>query len=75
MVTLIPALGTFVIPDVVGGATSEMIGNKIAQRVFSDRNLPQASALSMLLALVVLAPTVAALMLNRRRGTAVPGPD
>ncbi len=75
LVTLIPALGTYVVPDIVGGATSEMIGNKIAQRVFSDRNLPHASALSMLLALVVLAPTILALMLNRTRGTAVPGPD
>lgn len=68
LVTLIPALGTYVIPDLVGGATSEMIGNKIAQRVFSDRNLPHASALSMLLALVVLAPTILALTVNRTRG-------
>ncbi len=52
-----------------------MIGNKIAQRVFSDRNLPHASALSMLLALVVLAPTILALTINRTRGAAAPGPD
>ncbi len=75
LVTLIPALGTYVVPDIVGGATSEMIGNKIAQRVFSDRNLPHASALSMLLALVVLAPTILALTINRTRGAAAPGPD
>ena len=56
LVVLIPALGSYVIPDIVGGPTSEMIGNKIAQRVFVDRNLPHASALSALLALAVLAP-------------------
>lgn len=75
LVTLIPALGTYVVPDIVGGATSEMIGNKIAQRVFSDRNLPHASALSLLLALVVLAPTVLALTVNRTRDGAVPARD
>lgn len=75
LVTLIPALGTYVVPDIVGGATSEMIGNKIAQRVFSDRNLPHASALSLLLALVVLAPTILALTVHRTRGAAVPARD
>jgi ABC-type spermidine/putrescine transport system permease subunit I len=30
----------------VGGASDEMLGSKIAQRVFSDRNLPHASALA-----------------------------
>jgi ABC-type spermidine/putrescine transport system permease subunit I len=33
-----------------------MIGNKIAQRNFNDRNLPQAAALSAALTLVVLLP-------------------
>lgn len=74
LVTLIPALGTYVVPDLVGGATSEMLGNKIAQRVFSDRNLPHASALSMLLVLVVLAPTILALTVNRTRA-ALPARD
>lgn len=64
---LIPALGSYVIPDLVGGPSSEMIGNKIAQRVFVDRNLPQASALSALLILAVLAPLAAVLVLERRR--------
>jgi ABC-type spermidine/putrescine transport system permease subunit I len=33
-----------------------MIGNKIAQRNFNDRNLPQAAALSGALTLLVLIP-------------------
>jgi spermidine/putrescine transport system permease protein len=64
---LIPALGSYVVPDLVGGPSGEMIGNKIAQRVFVDRNLPQASALSAVLILAVLAPLAAVLVLERRR--------
>jgi spermidine/putrescine transport system permease protein len=63
----IPALGSYVIPDIVGGPSGEMIGNKIAQRVFVDRNLPQASALSVILILSVLAPLVTVLVLQRKR--------
>jgi spermidine/putrescine transport system permease protein len=63
----IPALGSYVIPDIVGGPSGEMIGNKIAQRVFVDRNLPQASALSVVLILSVLAPLVTVLVLQRKR--------
>ena len=66
LVVLIPALGTYVIPDLVGGPTSEMIGNKIAQRVFVDRNLPHAGALAALLTLGVLLPMAAVLVLQAR---------
>lgn len=55
---LIPALGSYVIPEIMGGTNSEMIGNKIAQRTFVDRNLPHASALATLLTLAVLLPLV-----------------
>ena len=62
----IPALGSYVIPDIVGGPSGEMIGNKIAQRVFVDRNLPQARALSVVLILSVLAPLLTVLVLQRK---------
>ena len=67
LVVFIPALGSYVVPDIVGGPRSEMIGNKIAQRVFVDRNLPHASALSVVLILAVLAPLLAILVLQRKR--------
>ncbi len=66
LVVFIPALGSYVVPDLVGGPNSEMLGNKIAQRVFVDRNLPHASALSVVLILAVLAPLVAILFLRRK---------
>jgi spermidine/putrescine transport system permease protein len=56
IMVFVPAVGAYVIPELVGGTQSEMIGNKIAQKVFTERNLPEASALSSLLALAVLIP-------------------
>ena len=58
VMVFIPAIGAYVIPDLVGGVNSEMLGNKIAQRIFVERNLPEASALSALLTLAVLLPTI-----------------
>lgn len=66
VMVFIPAFGTYVIPDLVGGARSEMLGNKIAQKTFVDRNLPEASAMSVLLALAVFVP-VAGIMLYTGR--------
>lgn len=62
VIVFVPMLGSYVIPDLVGGTDGQMIGNKIAQRNFADRNLPAASAMSAVLTLFVLAP-----MLFRRR--------
>ena len=67
MMVLIPALGSYVIPDMVGGKDSEMIGNKIYQRAIPDRNLPHASALSALLMLGVLLPPGLAGLATRKR--------
>lgn len=64
LVVLIPSLGAYVIPDVVGGPNSEMLGNKIAQRAFSDRNLPHASGLAAILTLAVLLPLIISLIMQ-----------
>jgi len=63
VVIFIPMLGSYVVPDMVGGANSQMLGNKITQRNFNDRNLPQAAALSAALTLLVIAP----MALKRKR--------
>lgn len=62
VVVFIPALGSYAIPDIVGGPNSEMLGNKIAQKVFVDRNLPAASAMATLLAAAVLLPVIWSLL-------------
>lgn len=66
VMVFIPAVGAYVIPDLVGGPSGEMIGNKIAQRTFVERNLPQASALSALLLLSVLLPLVGITIFSSR---------
>ncbi len=66
LMVFIPSLGSYVIPDIVGGPTSEMLGNKIAQRTFVDRNLPHAAGLSALLTVAVLIPMVAITALRRK---------
>jgi spermidine/putrescine transport system permease protein len=72
LMVFIPALGSYVIPDIVGGPNSEMIGNKIAQRTFVDRNLPHASGLAALLTLAVLAPLAGVWFLQRNRSEQAP---
>ena len=67
MVVFIPALGSYVIPDMVGGPQSEMLGNKIAQRVFIDRNLPRGSALSTLLILAFIIPPILQIIIRKTR--------
>ena len=67
LVVFIPALGSYVIPDIVGGPNSEMLGNKIAQRTFSDRNWPHASALAALLTIAVLIPLIARFLRPKRK--------
>ncbi len=63
---LIPALGSYVIPDLVGGPSDEMIGNKIAQRTLGNRNLPQAATLSLALLVITLIPILVVFFINRK---------
>ena len=58
LMVFIPAAGAYVIPEVVGGKSSEMLGNTIARRVFVDRSLPDASGLALLLCAIIFIPAV-----------------
>lgn len=58
LMVFIAAIGAYVIPDLVGGANSEMLGNKIAQKILLERNLPQASGISALLTVMVIILTL-----------------
>jgi spermidine/putrescine transport system permease protein len=72
LVVFIPALGSYVIPDIVGGPGSELLGNKISQRVFVDRNLPLAGGLSIVLILAVLMPLLVVLAPQRQGARVAP---
>ncbi len=54
VIVFIPAVGNFVVPDVLGGAKGLMIGNLVEQQFLSARNWPFGSALSMIIMAVVL---------------------
>jgi spermidine/putrescine transport system permease protein len=51
---LIPSIGAFVIPDLLGGSKSIMVGNLIQNQFTFTRDLPFGSAVCFLLAAVVL---------------------
>lgn len=54
LIVFVASIGMYVVPDIVGGTDSEMIGNKIAQRAQGDRNLPLAGALAAALLFCVM---------------------
>ena len=56
MLVFIPAVGEFVIPSLLGGADNIMIGRVIWDELFSSNNWPRASALSVVMMLLILVP-------------------
>jgi spermidine/putrescine transport system permease protein len=54
VIVFIPAVGNFIVPDVLGGAQGLMIGNMVEQQFLSSRNWPFGSALAMVIMAVVL---------------------
>jgi spermidine/putrescine transport system permease protein len=63
ILTFVPAMGMFVVPDLLGGAKYMLVGNLIQQQFGSSRDWPFGAAISM--ALMVL--TMLTLHLYRRR--------
>uniref|UniRef100_A0A7V4NEL0 ABC transporter permease n=1 Tax=Fervidobacterium pennivorans TaxID=93466 RepID=A0A7V4NEL0_FERPE len=52
----IPAIGTYAVPELVGGKNSRLIGNEIARLLTTARNWPAAAAISsLLLAITIVA--------------------
>jgi spermidine/putrescine transport system permease protein len=54
-----PALGEFVIPDLLGGARTMLVGNLITEQFLKTRDWPFGSALSLLLMAIVMVSLVA----------------
>jgi putrescine transport system permease protein len=52
----IPAVGEFVIPDLLGGSDTEMIGKVMWDEFFSTRDWPAASAVAVVLLLLLVVP-------------------
>ena len=66
LVVFIPAMGSYAIPDLVGGVDGELLGNKIAIRASANRNLPEAAALAAILSIIITLPVLIALIKHRR---------
>lgn len=58
LLVFIPAVGEFVIPDLLGGSDTVMIGRTLWSEFFNNRDWPLASAVAVLLLLVLVVPIV-----------------
>lgn len=56
MLVMIPAVGEFVIPEMLGGPDTLMIGRVLWGEFFNNRNWPVASAVAVVMLLVLLLP-------------------
>jgi spermidine/putrescine transport system permease protein len=64
ILTFVPAMGVFVVPDLLGGAKYMLVGNLIQQQFGPSRDWPFGAAISM--GLMVL--TLVGIHIYRRRG-------
>lgn len=53
LMVFIPALGEFVIPDLLGGAKTMLIGNLVTEQFLKARDWPFGAALTMILILII----------------------
>ena len=56
MLVFIPVVGEFVIPELLGGPDTLMIGKVLWQEFFNNRNWPIASAVAVLMMLLLIVP-------------------
>jgi putrescine transport system permease protein len=65
----IPAVGEFVIPELLGGSSTQMIGRTLWSEFFQNRDWPVASAVAVLLLLMLVVPIVIFQRMAKREGT------
>lgn len=56
MLVFIPAVGEFVIPELLGGKDSNLIGRVLWQEFFNNRDWPLASAVATIMLLILIIP-------------------
>jgi putrescine transport system permease protein len=56
MLVFIPAVGEFVIPDLLGGSQTLMIGKTLWNEFFANRDWPVSSAVAVILLLILIVP-------------------
>jgi putrescine transport system permease protein len=58
LLVFIPAVGEFVIPDILGGSGTLMIGKTLWDEFFNNRDWPMASTVAIVLLIVIVVPIV-----------------
>ncbi|WP_184684651.1 ABC transporter permease subunit [Pseudomonas fluvialis] len=58
MLVFIPAVGEFVIPELLGGPETLMIGKVLWQEFFNNRDWPVASALAVIMLAILMVPII-----------------
>ena len=66
MLVFVPAIGEFVIPELLGGPDTLMIGRVLWNEFFSNRDWPVASAVAIAMLVVLVVPIM--MLRGRRRG-------
>ena len=67
LLVFIPALGEFVIPDLLGGSDTLMIGRTLWTDFFNNRDWPQASAVAVALLVLIVGPILVYRSFEERR--------
>ena len=67
LLVFIPAVGEFVIPDLLGGSDALMIGKVLWTEFFHNRNWPVASAVAMAMLMLIVIPVLIFEHLQSRR--------
>jgi putrescine transport system permease protein len=72
LLCFIPIVGEFVIPDLLGGSDTLMIGRTLWSEFFSNRDWPLASAVAIVLLLILVIPIVVYREIEAQRWEAQP---
>ena len=70
MLVMIPAVGEFVIPELLGGPETLMIGKVLWQEFFNNRDWPVAAALAVVMLAILIVPII---LLNRNQAKELEG--
>ena len=72
MLVFIPVVGEFVIPELLGGPETLMIGKVLWQEFFDNRDWPVASALAVVMLLILIVPII---LFNRSQAKEMEGKE
>jgi putrescine transport system permease protein len=67
LLCFIPAVGEFIVPDLLGGSETLMIGRTLWSEFFSNRDWPLASAVAVVLLVILVVPIVLYREIEARR--------